>query len=638
MQQNKSKVMSTSTQTFLSGPPAFRRKAASSKCLSHLSDKELEQYLRTSPPASAASQSEDDDVTNVSNDVIPTSSSSKNKWMFKPSDSARSSPFNLQVRFMRALMQSVDDQNASVPSSIVSSSLLSRDLCSTFTKIQHLNRQLQVLPLVSVLKEKVDIVTSNLSHLLSHLPLPKGEGYEDLMLLMKLSVGTSAYNVGWKIKELLALLGDVDADHLPAYFKAELKLVMKHVQNALQFGQLGMKNVTIDHTLRPLEQAPIIRLIDDDSSDFDLDDILSSSDDDDENMRNFDKDVVEVGGDRGIVTKRSKPVTTLLQLGKSSCNSKGQKKHSKRRHSSKVEVRHIPLPPPLVRGKSVPAKEKPRGYGGRFAKVNRPEKSKPSKTSKKVPSAAVSKASNSSVSPATIKSKTSSNQVGGPEDSLSLLKPTAKLKVDTSSGGGSSVTVTPINRPILPINSSSKDLSEPIRLLTSLAATMISKGIPVGNAVTTSTVSVSQPQAAQSSNTAVPSTAGSLKQINSVGTITINGMCTTGRVEASNLSSSTFTPIVKALSPTSTGPSGLGSLTTPSSKNQHVSGAPQTSQIQVGILSNTLPSVSSQAQPQAGIYRRSIAASSSTLSLSSSTLPPAVIAASSLLTAASGLS
>ncbi len=648
MQRSKSKTMSTSTQTLLSGPLTQRRTAAPSRCLSHLSDKELEKYLRVSPPASV-SQSEDDDVTDVSNDVIP--ASSKNKWMFESSDSARSSPFNLQVRFMRALMQSADDQNGSMPSSMVSSSLLSRDLCSTFTKIQRLNRQLQVLPLVSVLKEKVDIVTSNLSHLLSHLPLPKGGEYEGLVLLMKLSVGTSAYNVGWKIKELLVLLGDVDADRLPTYFKAELKLVMKHVQNALQFGELGMKNVTIDHTLRPLEQAPIIRLIDDDAydcGDLDLDDILSSSDDDDVDLRTFDKDVVEVGGSRDVVAKRPKPVTTLVQLG-DRCNDKGQKR--RRRRSEKTHPtkesrpRHtIPSPP---KGKQ----SQLRGKGGKFAKIDKLVKSKHSKTSKKVPSATVSKASNSPVSSATVekssnhatvKNKQFSNHVGSLVDTstpLSLPKPTAK--VDTPTNGGSSVTVTPISHPILPINSN-KDLLEPIKLLTSLAATMISKGIPVGNAVTTSTVSISQPRATQS---AVSTLASSLEQGKSVGTNTINDECRSGRVEASNLSSTTFTPIAKALSPTSTSPSGLSfrSLTTPSfslsSKNGQVSAvsaAPRASQVQVMVLpsvpSLSVTSVMSQVQPQTdSVYRRSVTPSSSTLSLSSSTLPPAVIAASSLL-------
>ena len=629
MQQIKSTMKSTTTQTIMSGPRAERRASGPSRCLSHLSDKELEQYLRVSPPTSAVQSEDDDDAIDVSNDVVP--ASSKNKWMFEPSDSARSSAFNLQVRFMRALMQNADDQNESTPSSMVSSSLLSRDLCSTFTKIQRLNQQLQVLPLVSVLKEKVDVVTSNVNHLLSHLPLPKGAEYEDLVLLMKLSIGTSAYNVGWKIKELLALLGDVNADRLPAYFKAELKLVMKHVRNALQFGESEMKNVTVDHTLRPLEQTPIRRLIDDDtcdSGDLDLDDMLSSSDDD-EHQQKLDEEEVEVGGDRDLVARRPKPVRKLVQLGDRR-NDKGQKKHRRRRekktHSTKEgRPRHILSLPSLVEGKAAPVKGKPsllRGYGGRFVKTNKHEKSKASKTSKKAPSTAVSKARSSPMSPAAIKK--SVNRVVSQVNSrtpLILRKPAAVAKpaavVTTPSNNGSSVTVTPINRPILPINSSNKHLSEPIKLLTSLAATMMSKGIPVGEAVTTSTASVSQPRVTHSTDTAISSTTSSLKQVNSVGTNTSSGMCTSGRVEVSNLSSNTFTPIVKAISPTSTGPNGLRSATTPSSsKNQPIS---------------AVSAASRASQIQAGTQRRSNTATS-TLSLSSSTLPPAVIAASSLLT------
>ena len=338
-----------------------------SECLSELGDKELEEFLRVSPDISSNPPPESD---GEDEGVLLTS---KNQWMFESSDSARSSAFNLQVRFMRALTQdqtSSEGQSSSTsnivsPSKIVSPTLLSRDFCLSFAKIQRINQQLKALPLASVLKEKVLVLTSSISHLLSHLPLSNGTkevAYDDIILLMRLSIGGAAYNAGWKIKELHNLLRSVESTNLPAYFKAELNQVTKFTQKCLDYSVTGMRNVTVDHGKVPSATHVTTGsgYVPMDLDDLDLDDLLSSSDEEeDTEVANYfnERDLAEVSSSSGRLDK----------AGESGNKGGSSKYKNNRSHTKKNEVLR----------KSEPMKPKPTKRqthimrkGGRFCKRN----------------------------------------------------------------------------------------------------------------------------------------------------------------------------------------------------------------------------------------------------------------------------
>ena len=275
--QTRHKLKTASTQTNFRGGLEEAQIPDPSICLSGLDDKELEEYFRLSPPSPPSPPSDNEDALS---EVLPLSS--KNRWMFEANGSARCSAFNLQVRFMRALTCNTKSSTEQPSTSVLHPTLLSRELCLTFTKIQSINLQLKALPLASLLSEKVTTLTSNVSHLLSHLPLPKRSrvSYDDIVLLMRLSIGGAAFNVGWKIKELISHLTSIKSDTLPKYFQAELNHVTVLAQKSLHFCAAGVRNVTVDHT-KVRQRSQLSNMGDLDAmidQEFDLDDLLSSSD------------------------------------------------------------------------------------------------------------------------------------------------------------------------------------------------------------------------------------------------------------------------------------------------------------------------------------------------------------------------
>ena len=646
MQQTNSKLKPTSTQTIMTGPRAEHQISGSSKCLSHLSSRELEEYLRDSPPPSDTQSDDGDEPCDVLSDVLP-ALSSKNRWMFELSDSARSSAFKLQVRFMRALIQNANDQEDSTPSSVVSSSLLSRELCSTFTKIQCINNQLQVLPAVNVLKEKVGTVTSSVRHLLSHLPIPKGRlEFDDLAPSMRLSLGGAAYNIGWKMKELLGLLTKIKTDRLPWYFRAEIKRVTACVENALQFGLLDMVNVTIDHSPRQARiSTRIKRLLE--CGDIDLDDILSSaSDDDDDEPHQRTEEELEVDSDQGVSLESRKRRRTFDQTDNQH-NHKGHKRHRKRKEKMMVSEKRSEqkqFASPLAVFSQQPRKSK------------KTDKSKMPKSSNSIRSSSVHSAGMSPIS-STVSNSTRtyskhSSSPMHPRSALIANKPTAL--VIPSSSGGSAVTVTPILSPTL----SEGNLSEPIKLLTSLAASMWSKETPAKAVAATCTSFNSQPEVTQITDVAVSSVASTSEQMGSISKNISSPLPMSGRLEISGLSSDEFTPIVKAISPPSTTSSQQNLMTTPLSKNCPLSSAPsvahQASSVECNVLPKSpFPSTPSSVAQQASLVKCTaftkpppphstctasqklaqplVSATSSMLSLASSTLPPPIVATAPLL-------
>ena len=539
---------------------------AHSTCLSNLSETELEEYLYVNSETAPPSQDEEESVPERDN----TAQSTKNHWMFESGDSARCSAFNLQVRFMRALTQNIMSHSSGGNSSVVSSGLLNRQLCLAFAKMERINQHLKALPLVSILREKVSAVTSSISHLLSHLPLGskerQGVVYEDIVTLMKLSTGGATYIAGWKIKELLTLLAGMDSGSLPTYIKAELAQVKKTAEQALDFGITGVRNVTIDHgstsRARPTSLEPAFGhyLIKDD---YDLDDVLSSSwdDSDGDDEDNHKRRGV---GEAANGTSHAKNVSVARSSsrdGKSRKRLRKEKKQEKKSLSRKSnrKIHH-----------SIFIKRK----GGKFAKstsrkadddsaLRRPP-SKRSRLSKRTapalprllpkpnsPSTMLSRVpQESQVSCDTLtKSPPTSADLGDKSPPTSVATSTgvgdksSPTSVATSAGVGDTTSaVVPFKSTKLPfsmaVNLSDKNLSEPLRLLTSLASristTSSSTSLATPNSFTCPPMTSREPQLS-SITTLAPIQAGM-----------VNG--TVGRVDVTNLSSRKFTPIVKVIS------------------------------------------------------------------------------------------
>ena len=81
--QAKRKLKTISTQTISIGHPGQSQHTAPSKCLSHLDNDELEEYLRDSPTPLPSSEEEPDvDIVDETPQL-----SSKNRWMFNSSES-----------------------------------------------------------------------------------------------------------------------------------------------------------------------------------------------------------------------------------------------------------------------------------------------------------------------------------------------------------------------------------------------------------------------------------------------------------------------------------------------------------------------------------------------------------------------
>ena len=560
----RQKLRSTSTQA-RSGIP---HGSGSSICFSQLSNTELEEYLRDSPAPSPLPDDNDDDS---SSEACP--SSSKSQWMFEPSESARCSAFNMQVRFMRALNNVTPDSEAS-SDKVVNLNLLDRHLCFTFTKIHRLNQQLEVLPLVGPLKEKVAVVTSCISHLLSHLPLPRGSDEDDVATMTEQSFGGAAYNAGWKIKELYSLLVSIDSSKLPSYFRAELNQVTKNTGKALDFGIVGVRNVTVDHTRRStsnrLLKSPDLEMLD---FDIDLDDFLSSSNDEDSEMDN-----AVTSGDVAGTSGQSKR-SSLAEDKK--CNSHGRKQE--RHHRKKKDMEKT-------------QREKGGRHGHHSGQLRSPKSVKNAgrvdKTKNKKLEKVLRRARNGRFASSSKTDKVTSSQSlivkssGTINTTSSLLpwQPKSPPPPPTSNSTSSSVATPPVSLPFsMDVNLSDKNLSQPLRLLTSLAS-MISKvstpqsavngresssvqaSAPVSvtlpsNMFTARTSSFVDPQPRKSMNTtiAIPAASASTKAGSVSGTI--------GRVEVTTLSPKQFTPIMKVLSPTSSA-SGSFTLTTTNSRAQ----------------------------------------------------------------------